>query len=49
MTVVCTKINLGWKGLRDTDEFKNVYRPIINFVKDEKGELPSDSYSILNR
>jgi hypothetical protein len=41
------------KNIRDLDrginEFKRVYQPRSNLVKDENGDLLADSHSILNR
>jgi hypothetical protein len=41
------------KNIRDLyrriNEFKRGYQPICNLVKDENGDLPADSYNILNR
>jgi hypothetical protein len=34
---------------RDINEFKKDYQPRTNFVKDERGNLLSDPYKILNR
>jgi hypothetical protein len=34
---------------RGINEFKKVYQPRSNFVKDEKGDLLADSNNILNR
>jgi hypothetical protein len=31
------------------NDFKKSYKPITNIVKDEKGDLVADSYSILAR
>ena len=34
---------------RDISDFKKGYQPTINVVKDEKGDLVADCYSILAR
>ena len=34
---------------RDINEFKNGYQPRTALVKDEKGEMFADSYSVLSR
>jgi hypothetical protein len=34
---------------RDINEFKEVYQPIINIIKDENGNLIADLQNILNR
>ena len=34
---------------RDISDFKNGYQPRTNIVKDEKGDLVSDSYNIVAR
>jgi hypothetical protein len=34
---------------RDTNEFKKGYKPRINIMKDENGNLLADPQSVLNR
>ena len=37
------------KNIRDISDFKKGYKTRTNLVKDEKGDLVTDSYSILAR
>jgi hypothetical protein len=39
-------IRISYKGIND---FKKNYQPRTNIVKDEKGDLVADSYSIVAR
>ena len=47
------KLTVRYKILRDLyrgiNDFKKGYQPITNIVKDEKGDLVADSYSIVAR
>jgi hypothetical protein len=48
--IVMNSMNKNSKNLyRKIFEFKRVYQPKSNLVKDENGDLLADSHSILNR